>query len=123
MRDIDSLVLYTTEPGTFWRVLGEVARAAGVVWHREPPEVAIEVGTDCRLYIHEGAPTQPVPDQAQRLGPAMREVVIDRHNRLQANAFLADVMDRVPGLVDADDDGRVVPMVTFAAAIRAGERP
>jgi hypothetical protein len=74
------------------------------------------------LYIHEGAPAEPVPREAQRLGPAMREISIDRHDRPQAEAFLAEVMDRVPGLVDADDDGRLVPTAEFAAAVRAGKR-
>jgi hypothetical protein len=48
--------------------------------------------------------------------------VIDRHNRRSAEAFLVDVFHRVPGLVDADDDGPLVTTERFAASVRAGER-
>jgi hypothetical protein len=117
---VDSLILYTTEPETFWRALTETARRAGRSVSGEPPELALTL--PARLYIGEKGLTRPVPPQVGRLGPGVREIVIDRNNRPVAEAFLADVLALVPGLVDADDDGRVVEPVSFAEAVKTGQR-
>jgi hypothetical protein len=131
---IDNLELYTTEPETFWRALREAALAVDASWDESPDVVAISVGEDCRLYIHEdwrrhyveqGWPPgeEPVPEEAKRLGPTMRDFLIDRHNRLVAEAFLVHVMSKVTGLIDlGDQDGQLVTTENFVAAVRGGKR-
>ena len=53
----------------------------------------------------------------------MRDFLIERHNRLVAEAFLVHVMSKVTGLIDlGDQDGQLVTTENFVAAVRAGER-
>jgi hypothetical protein len=121
---IDSLILYTTGVERFWAALRDVAeRTPAVTFHHEPPEAALEVGEDCRLYVSVEGLQEPVPPAVRDIGRDAREVVIDRHNRVPAEAFLADVLDCVRGLVDADDNGQLMSTATFVAAVRAGRRP
>jgi hypothetical protein len=134
MGRIDSLELFTTEPEKFWRALREVALAVDASWDDSPDLVAISVGEDCRLYVHKdwrrryverGWPPgeEPVPEEARRLGPTMRDFLIDRYNRLVAEAFLVHVMSKVTGLIDLmEQDGQLVTTEDFVAAVRAGER-
>jgi hypothetical protein len=119
---VDSLVLYTAEPRMFWRTLTHAARHGGATVSGEPPKLAV-VLPETRLYAGETGLSEPVPPEVARLGSGVREIVIDRHNRPVAEAFLADVLALVPGLVDADDDGRLVEAASFAEAVRTGQRP
>jgi hypothetical protein len=119
---VDSLILYTAEPAMFWHALADTARRAGAAVSGKPPEVSV-VMPDTRLYATETGLTEPVPPQVESLGPGVREIVIDRHNRPLAEAFLVDVLALVPGLVDADDDGGVVESASFAEAVKSGRRP
>jgi hypothetical protein len=119
---VDSLILYTAEPGMFWRALTEAARGAGGEVSGEPPNLAVML-PETRLYTGETGATDPIPPQLESLGSGVRGIVIDRHNRPVAEAFLADVLALVPGLVDADDDGRVVESASFAKSVKTGQRP
>lgn len=80
------------------------------------------MASDCRLYIAESAPTDPVPDKARRLGPDLGEVIVDRHNRVAAEAFLAEVIASIPGLIDPDDDGQLVSVDAYVSAVRGARR-
>jgi hypothetical protein len=119
---VDSLVLYTAEPRMFWRALTYAARHGGATVSGEPPTLAVAL-PESRLYASETGLSEPVAPEVARLGPGVREIVIDRHNRPIAEAFLADVLAQIPGLVDADDNGRLIEAATFAEAVRTGQRP
>ncbi len=106
----------------FWRGLLNAAARTGATVHGTPPEVGVDVSADFRLYASEVAPTEPLPAEVTERGAALRQVVIDRHNRRATEAFLAEVLASVTGWVDADDDGSVVPAAAFVAAVRDGQR-
>jgi hypothetical protein len=75
-----------------------------------------------RLYADEDKPEDPIPERVTALGPTAREIVIRRHNRIGAEAFIAEALADLPALVDAGEDDTLVDMSDFVAAVRSGLR-
>jgi hypothetical protein len=111
-----SRLVFTTKRERFWRSMIDHAQRAGRV-HGSPPDIAIVVG-NARLYISEASlPDEEIPDAARALGSTMLTFVVDVHNALEADAFLAEALRDVPGVID-DDDGNVVATDAFIGAAR-----
>jgi hypothetical protein len=117
---VDSLILYTPATDAFWGAL-PARFHEGVRLHGAPPNVAVEVSSDCRLYISEQELSPPIPETLQG-SDGLRALVIDRTNRKSAERFVAPVLRGIPGFIDADDDSRLVPVAQFVAAVMDGQR-
>jgi hypothetical protein len=114
---MDSRIVFTVERDRFWRSITTYATQCAGRIHGSPPEIAIEVG-HARLYISEvPIADEEVPAAARALGSTMLTFVVDVHNALEADAFLAEALRDVPGVID-DDDGNVVATDAFIGAAR-----
>lgn len=114
---MDGRIIYTTEPKCLWRKFVTGAERNGGVVHGVVPDIAIEV-EDSRLYVTETAPSAETPPNAVGLGEGIRMFVVDVNNRLNADRFLADILEGVPAVVD-DDHGHALDSDEFIELVRS----
>lgn len=114
---MDSRIIYTAEPESLWRRFLSAAERHGGVVHRDPPDIAIEVD-DSRLYVTETEPDPEIPPDAVGLGDGLRMFVVDAHDLLHADRFLAEILEGVPAVVD-DDQGHALASDEFIELIRS----
>jgi hypothetical protein len=102
---MDAVLVYTADAAKLWAALMASARRRSATVHGEPPEVAIEL-REARLYINEGPVDADAPVEVGMLGDEVRQFVVDIHNAVEAERFLAESLINVAAVVD-DDHGNV----------------
>lgn len=115
---MDSVIVYTAAVDRLWREFRAAAEASGAIVHGAPPQVAIELD-DARIYVTERAGAEATAPTGRALsGPGAHEFVIDIHNAVRAEQFLADVLAHVDAVVD-DDHGGMMSNREFLERVRA----